>query len=554
MKKQLLALLFAAILGITSSSAQMTAGCIAPDFIANDINGTSWHLYDILAQGKTVYIDVSATWCGPCWNYHNTGALEGLYNTYGPPGTNEVMVFFIEGDAATTLADLQGTGTNTQGDWVTGTPYPIIDNATIANDLQINYFPTIYMICPDHIIKEVGQLNTAALYAQKSNCTIASPSVPEDAGITNSSLCLNTNLASCSGVDISYRLANYGANPLTSATVTLTVGGVVQQTYNWTGLLQTYESDVQTFTGVTGATGSNSALIAISNPNGQTDPNVSNNSRSTTFTIYPTIGGPAVSQAYTTTTFPPTNWTIVNGGDQAATWTRNATAGLNGAGCAKMDFYNSPSGDIDVMQLPAQDMTGLDDAVLTFDLSHARYNTSNDNLKVKVSTDCGATWSTVFNKTGAALATTTATTSIFTPTLASQWRAEQVSLTPFIGNSNVFVKFEALSNYGNNAYVDNVNVTFMTGTGATITRNFPLELFPNPASDRASISLNLDKKDDVTIVVVNKVGAVVYTTTENGLAAGEHTFTFNTSDYAKGVYMVNVKTSMGSSLKKLVIE
>ena len=37
------------------------------------------------------------------------------------------MVFYIESDPATTEADLNGTGTNTQGDWVDGTPYPIFD-------------------------------------------------------------------------------------------------------------------------------------------------------------------------------------------------------------------------------------------------------------------------------------------------------------------------------------------------------------------------------------------------------------------------------------------
>ncbi|HNP97982.1 MAG TPA: TlpA disulfide reductase family protein, partial [Bacteroidia bacterium] len=344
MKKQLLTFIVASILGIfTTAQAQMTPGCIAPDFIATDIDGTQWHLYDILATGKPVYIDVSATWCGPCWNYHNSGALEDLYNTYGPQGTNELMVFFIEGDDNTTNADLHGTGTNTQGDWVTGTPYPIIDNGTIANDLEISYFPTIYLICPDHIIREIGQLTTSAqLYAQRTTCPIANQANADDAGLTNSNVCLNTNLASCTSVDIACRIANYGTSPLTSATITLSVGGTVQQTAQWTGTLNTYESDVYTFTGVTGVTGTNSVSIVVSSPNGNTDPTSANNTRTSSFLIYPQVGGPEVTEAYASAAFPPTNWNIINGGD-AVTWTRS-TAGLNGAGSAKMDFYNSPSG------------------------------------------------------------------------------------------------------------------------------------------------------------------------------------------------------------------
>lgn len=95
MKKQLLSLFAATALFATTANAQMQSECISPDFTATDLNGTTWHLYDILNSGKTVYIDISATWCGPCWNYHNTGNLENLYNTYGPPGTDEVMVFYI---------------------------------------------------------------------------------------------------------------------------------------------------------------------------------------------------------------------------------------------------------------------------------------------------------------------------------------------------------------------------------------------------------------------------------------------------------------------------
>ncbi len=129
--------------------AQIPNGSFAPKFTATDIEGNEWNLYDILAEGKTVILDVSATWCGPCWDYHQSGILDELYADYGPDGTDELMIFLIEGDEDTTLEDLFGTGDNTLGDWVEGTHYPIIESRAIAEAFEISFFPTLFMICPD---------------------------------------------------------------------------------------------------------------------------------------------------------------------------------------------------------------------------------------------------------------------------------------------------------------------------------------------------------------------------------------------------------------------
>jgi len=165
-------LLLVTILCITgfTASSQLADGTIAPDFTATDIEGNEHNLYDLLAEGKTVIMDVSATWCGPCWSYHNSGALEEFMHEYGPEGSDEAMVFFVEGDIATTSQDLMGTGTNTLGNWVEGTNYPIIDDAGLNSMYQVAYFPTVYMICPDRKIREVGTMNPAGLTNAMGSC------------------------------------------------------------------------------------------------------------------------------------------------------------------------------------------------------------------------------------------------------------------------------------------------------------------------------------------------------------------------------------------------
>src|SRR4051812_23633012 len=117
-------LLVAALWVSGNATAQLPDGSTVPDFTFTDLDGNTQNLYSYLNSGKYVAIEVSATWCHPCWVYHSSETMDSLYNIHDNPGDATWKILFIEGDGATTLADLHGTGTSTQGDWVTGTPYP----------------------------------------------------------------------------------------------------------------------------------------------------------------------------------------------------------------------------------------------------------------------------------------------------------------------------------------------------------------------------------------------------------------------------------------------
>jgi hypothetical protein len=142
--------------GLTASLSFGQIGATAPNFTVTDLDGNSHTLYEYLDQGKVVVLDCSTTWCGPCWSFHEGHYLENLHNTYGPNGTNQIVALFYEADATTTLADLQGTGTNTNGNWLTAASYPFINEAPITLDGNIfwpNGYPTINVIAPDKKIK-----------------------------------------------------------------------------------------------------------------------------------------------------------------------------------------------------------------------------------------------------------------------------------------------------------------------------------------------------------------------------------------------------------------
>lgn len=150
------------------AKAQLPNGAVAPTWTLDDFQtGETYSLQDYIDQGIPCIIDFSATWCPPCWNYHQGHVLADMYDEYGPTGTedpNTAMVFFIEGDYGTNDACLYGDNANctgnTMGDWTVGTPYPIFNipaSSGLTGAYQIGSWPTLYAISPRGTAYVVGQ-------------------------------------------------------------------------------------------------------------------------------------------------------------------------------------------------------------------------------------------------------------------------------------------------------------------------------------------------------------------------------------------------------------
>ncbi|MBU3659937.1 MAG: PKD domain-containing protein [Flavobacteriales bacterium] len=177
------------------------------------------------------------------------------------------------------------------------------------------------------------------------------------------------------------------------------------------------------------------------------------------------------TEGFSATTFPPTtSWTIVNTDGGATTWARNATIGVAPTAGNSLVFDNFNFDDRpnqDVIQLPKLDLTPFTASSMTFNVAYAAFSANNvDGLQVLVSSDCGTTFTTVYNKTGSTVATgnlptAAAQTAVFTPTTA-QWRTETVDLNAYAGQNGVIIQFKNIAGYGNRLFIDNINIT---GTG-----------------------------------------------------------------------------------------
>jgi hypothetical protein len=478
-------------LAAIDAKAQLPDGSIAPDWTLTDINGVSHNLYTDLNAGRTVFIDVSATWCGPCWSYHNTNALEDLWVNHGPTGgtnvsastTNDVVVYFIEGDGATTNAQLNGIG-STQGDWVTGVSHPIIDPAaatinTFNSNYQIGFFPTIYMICPNRVIKLVGQLSATALYAAKGTCPAVAAAAPDAALLASLSTPTVCDLAT-----LKTRIQNNSTTTLTSCTIIAKQGATTVATFPWTGSLGTYAYADVTL-GTTPITANTSFTYSIT-----TTDAISTNNTSSGSVNYSALqaNSTAVTVKITTDRYgAETRWTLKNSaGTTVGSGGPYTTMTANGA-------YPQPDVNLSL---------ALD--CYTFEITDS-YGDGFTGTYGNGSAKIVAAGVNVINLTS------------FT--------------TDVYSNAYKIVS----TGVEENQLVSDVNV------------------YPNPMTNNATVNFNMVAENTVSIAVVNALGQSVLNENLGNMAAGEQTYSLDASKLNNGFYFLNITVGNNVITKKVAI-
>lgn len=322
--------------------------------------------------------------------------------------------------------------------------------------------------------------------------------VPNDLGIRT---IVTPEVTSCGGtITPTIEVRNYGTNTVTSTKIQFLLNGISQETKDFTVNLTNLQTTALAFTPINLTSPSSSQVsFVILQTNGTTDGNATNNTASHT-TEVPVLADVPYFEFFDAT---PPDWTIQNP-DARTTWQNvSALNGTTGNRAMYINFYDyEEKGVVDRLLTPVLNLNGATAAILRFDRAYAKFPSASyeDALKIVVISNCSSDLSSgieIFNKAGDDLATTDQTFNSFTPSGASQWETESISLNSFIGSGNIQLAFIGQNANGNNLYLDNVFV--LTGDLTDIALKEIIS--PSPVVSKTSINPVIRIKNEGSVPI-----------------------------------------------------
>ncbi|HRU62126.1 MAG TPA: hypothetical protein P5565_11710, partial [Bacteroidia bacterium] len=216
-----------------------------------------------------------------------------------------------------------------------------------------------------------------------------------------------------------------------------------------------------------------------------------------------------------------------------------------GFSSAVFDNWNyNAQGKRDELRTFPIDLTEYATARLIFDVAYQLYTNPSyvDSLLIKVATNCGTNYQTVYLKPGPTLATIpTIGTSAYYPA-AGDWRTDTVNLNAFAGQSNVIASFVNIGRYGNYLYIDKVRVE-----GDHVPVNLQLKTFIQGfylGANQQVAALNPSGAptvcDSITVLLASATSPYAFTDTVKALLMtnGTVTATFPGKVYGNQYYIV----------------
>lgn len=193
-------------------------------------------------------------------------------------------------------------------------------------------------------------------------------------------------------------------------------------------------------------------------------------------------------------------------------------------------------------------------AELTFSHAYRQYSAEDDRLQIQASTDCGATWSTLWDKAGSDLATLPPANPQYVPGPSTDWATNSVDLSSLANTNDVIIRFKGISDFGNNLYVDDINVSVAAvSTEEVAALDAKVRIMPNPVHNQMMVEFDLPESTTLDMMIFNALGQPVQQVAV-GTFEGMNTLTVNTSDFAAGMYFLKLVTDKGMTTKRFIVK
>ena len=272
------------------------------------------------------------------------------------------------------------------------------------------------------------------------------------------------------------------------------------------------------------------------------------------------IGGETVPfiEGFNENSLLENGWTIENP-DGKKTWEQTTATGINGeSNMAWMNIFDYTYLEArDYLTSPLLSFIGYEQVLLSFEYAYAQRYNQKDSLIISLSANCGETWTRVYanGPDGEGLfETAEPTVQSFVPLASSDWSGRGygaetpiINLSEWSDLSDIKLRFESFSMFGNNLYLDNIEVS-NTASLLENKSNGALLIYPNPGNETIKVHIGENTINQI-LTITDLHGKVLL---EANVSGGNNNI--NIEALPKGLYLLNIRTATSSKTQKLIVQ